>query len=301
MTVSERNYRPQEALAKAMLLISNLRRSLPCKVGRVLDCSDQMMDALSKEDEGQFPLNLILGEIGALRSSMTSEYDDLESEVGRESFIYELVVSLEHRIRLSMEFIVANKIFESVEARFVRIDGVLPSRNYSLRELLSQLPFDLIGVRNRQRLESALDHFDQQEYKAAVRETGEAGEAIFGLYKRCFEQVGCTEIPENEGPAVGRIRQWMADPKNLDCRASPLVSRGRIEWFLLSMFETLHYLRNAAAHPMEIGTGIPEWQARRRAAVLESPECARLGLCLVFQIALELAVILEHQETENAV
>jgi hypothetical protein len=54
-------------------------------------------------------------------------------------------------------------------------------------------------------------------------------------------------------------------------------------------------LRNSANHPSEVEDRLPEWQRQRRQLLLEKSEYVRLGLCLSFQIALELQALLGHQ------
>ncbi len=292
--------RPQEALSEAMIKVANLRASLPCKAGRILVCIDEIVEALNQQDQGLFPFNALVPEIDALAGIIRTEYDDLNSKVDRTSSAYELVLSLDHRIRLSLEFMVTNKIFQSVEKRYERIDKVLPVRNYSLRDVLSQLHPGCIGISIQQKLQRAVNHFDEQQYKQALRECTEAGEALFTLYKRRVKCLGCDNIPSNQGAAVGYIRSWMSDPRNVDTERFPFAPTSRIERFLLTMFEALHYLRNAVFHPSEAeGERLPPWQCQRRADFPETPECARLGLCLSLQIVLELQALLDHAGTQD--
>ena len=68
-----------------MMLIGNLRDSLPGKVGKVLTCMDEIEKSWENQDLGQFPFNLLHGEIKALASLATSEYDDLDQEIDRRS------------------------------------------------------------------------------------------------------------------------------------------------------------------------------------------------------------------------
>lgn len=279
---------PQEALNKAMILIGSLRDSLPGKVGKILTCTDDIQEAWENQDLEQFPFNLLHGEVKALSSMVTSEYDDLEHVVDRRSSIYEQVLDLQHRLRMSIEFVVSSKVFESVEGQLRRIVAVLPPKNYAMRDLLSELDSDRISFAIRKRLDLATQKFDHQEYQAALQECGQAGEALFALYKDLLSQCGCSEIPGNMGSALPRIRAWLADSENKDGQGVCFAPRGRMEWFLLSLFESLHYLRNAASHPLEVESGLPKWQSRHRELFTEKPHHARLGLCLALQIAVEL-------------
>lgn len=286
---------PQEALNKAMILVNNLRENLPGKVGKVLTCMDEIATAWEKQELDQFPFNLLHGEINALAEGIRSEYDDLNQMVDRTSTVYERIIDLQHRLRMSIEFVVSSKIFEGVERRFRRIDQMLPARNYGVRELLSELRAERIGPTIRQRMEAAVQRFDHQEYRVALQESGQAGEALFALYKGHLTQRGCDGISKNTGPALEHIRRWLAESENRDKREYSFSPRGRVEWLLLSMFELLHYLRNAASHALEVEEGLPPWQSQHRALCVEKPEYARLGLCLSFQIALEMQILLDPQ------
>lgn len=287
---------PQEALNKAMMLIGNLRDSLPGKVGKVLTCMDEIEKSWENQDLGQFPFNLLHSEVNALASLATSEYDNLDQEIDRRSSIYEQVLNLQHRLRMSIEFVVSSKVFESVERQFRRIDAVLPPRNYALRDLLSELNSSRIGLTIRKRLDAANQKFDRQEYQATLQECGQAGEALFPLFREVLAHCGCSEIPSSIGPSLSHIRAWLANSANRDGQGLCFAPRGRIEWLLLSLFESLHYLRNAVFHPLEVESGLPQWQSQRRELFSEKPDYARLGLCLVLQIAIELQALLDHQE-----
>ncbi|RJQ46060.1 MAG: hypothetical protein C4534_03470 [Gaiellales bacterium] len=279
-----------------MMLIGNLRDSLPGKAGKILTCTDDIEEAWKNQDLRQFPFNLLHGETKALASMVTSEYDDLDQEIDRRSSIYEQVLNLQHRIRMSIEFVVSSKVFESVERQFRRIDAVLPARNYALHDLLSELNSDRIGLTIRKRLDAANQKFDRQEYQAATQECCQAGEALFALFREVLTRCGCSEIPNSIGPSLSHIRTWLADSANKDGQGFCLAPRGRIEWLLLSLFESLHYLRNAVSHPLEVESGLPKWQSQRRELFSEKPDYARLGLCLALQIAIELQALLDHQE-----
>lgn len=287
---------PQEALNKAMILISNLRDSLPGKVGKVLTCMDEIEKCWENQDLGQFPFNLLHSEVKAVASFATSEYDDLDQEIDRRSSIYEQVLNLQHRLCMSIEFVVSSKVFESVERQLRRIDAVLPPKNYALRDLLSELNSGRIGPTIRKRLDVAIQKFDRQEYQAALQECGQAGEALFPLFREVLAHWGCSEIPSSIGPSLSHIRTWLANSVNRDGQGLCFAPRGRIEWLLLSLFESLHYLRNAVSHPLEVESGLPQWQSQRRELFSEKPDYARLGLCLILQIAIELQALLDHQE-----
>ncbi len=287
-----------EALVKATISVANLRHSFPCKAGKILNCTDEVIDAFRERNKEHFPFNLLLSEVDALAGIVRSEYDDLDLEVNRQDSAYELVLSLEHRFRLSLEFIATSKLFESVEKRYERIDKVLqvlPSRNYSLRELLLALSAQGVSSVTILRLESAINSFDREDYKSALRDCTEAGEAVFALYKGRMKGFGCDDIPREQGLALRCIRNWMLNPKNSDNETVSFAPSGRSEWFLLSMFETLHYLRNAVSHPSDTDDRLPEWQRQRRGRFPETLECARLGLNLVLRIVLEFQLLLDHQ------
>lgn len=146
---------------------------------------------------------------------------------------------------MSLEFLFSVRIFQSVEKRFRRIDEVLPSRNYSLRDLLSQLRSPRIAATVKRRLGVALDRFDRGEYGYVLQECGETGEVLFASYRQSVGVDGCGGIPSDTRPALEHIRKWLGDGSSTDKQGVPFARRNRIEWFLLSMFEALHYLRNS--------------------------------------------------------
>ena len=280
-----------------MVLITNLRARLPGKVGHILTAIDEVESAWEAQDKGQFPFNVLCGEIDALKGAIRSDYDDPETDVNQRSSAYDAVMRLEHRLYMSLEFMVSARIFESVERRFRRIDEVLPSRNYSLRDLLLELRSPRIDQAIKKRLEAALTRFDRGEYGYVLQECGQTGELLFALYRQCLGVYGCSEIPPETKPALERIRRWLVDGTNTDTQGFRFTPRNRVEWFLLSMFEALHFLRNLAAHPQEVGDErLPPWQVSRRQDTAESPDLARLALSLCFQTVLELDMLLRHQQ-----
>lgn len=281
-----------EALSRAVALIQSLRDSLPGKMGRVLVCIDEIREAWREQDLDQFPFKVLGDVVGALEGTARAEYDTPEQEVDRRSRTFDQVVNLDHRLRLSLEFLFTSKVFEGVEQRFKRIDDVLPARNYAVRDLISELKSEYIASPISRRLESAVQHFDRQEYKAALQDCGEAGEALFGIFRRYLSEHGLSVDPKNVGPALEQIRASLGKD-TADAGGYLFRHRSRIEWFLLFMFDTLHYLRNAASHALETEEGPPPWQSRRRGDCVVEPEYTRLGLCLSLQIAVELQALLE--------
>lgn len=285
---------PQEALNKAFLLVNRLRDNLPGKAGHVLTCMDEIVAAWENQDLTQFPFNTLQGEVNALKDSAASDYD-LDQQVDRRSSLYEQVVTLEQRVRMSLEFVVSSKIFEGVEQRFRRIDDVLPARNYSVRDLLAHLSSPHIDLPAKHRLERALNLFDRQEYEGVIQECGKFGEAMLTSYRSSLCGYGRDVITNQFGPELEQIRRWLGESKEKDHEGCSLSRRSRIEWFLLHMFEALHYLRNVGAHDLRSEEDLPAWQNHRRRMFGEKSEYARLALCLSFQIAIELQAVLEHQ------
>jgi hypothetical protein len=288
---------PQEALNKAMILITNLRDALPCKVGKILICMDEIGSAWEEQDLEQFPFNLLHGEVDAISTSITIEYDDLNQIVDRTSYVYDRIISLEYRLRMSNEFIVASKVFDSVEKRFERIDVVLPVPTYAVRDLLSELDDDHIDSAIKRRFEAAVNWFERQEYELVLQECGKAGEALFDMYVAALTQYGYSERQNRMGPALNHLRRWLADGENKDKDDYSLAPSGRIEWFLLHLFEALHFLRNVASHQPKTREDLklPLWQSKRRKLFRDKPEYARLSICLGLQIALELQNLFDRQ------
>lgn len=289
---------PREALLKSVVLVKNLQNSFPCKVGAIRTCLDAIRNDWEENprlDLQQFPFNELYTQVRTLDDIVRDAYEDDDQKVERSSPEYEEVLNLYHRLDLSNEFITSIKIFEGVEKRFERIDEMLPTQNYAVRDLLSALNTPFISPAVKKKLDAALHRFDRQEYREALRECGDVGELLFVLYKNIFTAAGCESISGDMGLALGHVRKWLTETKEKDKGEYSYAPRSRLEWLLLSLFETLHYLRNSANHPPEIEDRLPEWQRQRREILLQTSEYARLGLCLSFQIALELQALLGHR------
>lgn len=282
------------ALSRALVLVERLRRSLPGKVGQLLTCSDQIRESWTDCDLSQFPLNLLLEELDALESEVRTEYEDLEQPVDRRSSVFELLIGFEHRLRFSLEFVTVSRVFQDVEARFKRIDEVLPVQNYALRSLVSLLEERYIPTTIRHNLEAGILYFDREEYQTALQRCCEAGEALFGEFRRHLRTRGFGGASTQVGPSLSEMRTWLGHAESRDSEGVAFASHDRLEWFLLSLFETLHYLRNAVNHAPEVERKLPRWQIERRAAYRAKPECARLGLCVSLQIAFELQAVLDR-------
>jgi hypothetical protein len=283
----------QFALGFARARIETLR--FPVKVGAIRSCLDEIQAAWEEEDLRQFPLNLVHGELAGLSAWLAHEHDDLDQEVDSKSAAYDWVLNLQHRLRMSTEFVVASRVYEDVERQYRRIDTVLPVSNYAIRQYASDLPSEHIGLAIKRQLEAALLHFERQEHAASLRECGQAEEALLALYRYYLETCGCTGAPAKVGLALGHIRQWLSNPDNHDAESKPFSPHARLEWLLLSLLETLHYFRNATHHPSDTDDRLPEWQREHRDSIDERLEYARLVLCLTLQLAAEVGILLGHQ------
>ena len=245
----------------------------------ILTCLDEVRDDWEenpKLDLHLFPLSQLHEQITALDAIVRSEFDELDQTIKPGSLMHEQVISLYYRFHLSSEFVASSKVLESVEKRFERIDAMLPARNYAVRDLLVELNAADVGPAIKKGLESALHKFDRQEYKEVLRECREIGESLFRLYVINLGQAGCNGIPGKMGFALEYIRKWLADERSKDKKEYPFAPRSRIEWFLLSLFESLLYIGNAASHSIEQEERLPEWQRQRRGFFVEKPESARL-------------------------
>jgi hypothetical protein len=123
---------------------------------------------------------------------------------------------------------------------------------------------------------------------------------LFSLFRGFLKRLGVGELPADIGPAIGRIRK--AAESKQDGGGFSLSKSGRLELFVLSMFEILHYLRNLGHHdPAEEAARdeLPTWQVRRRASFSHKPEYARLALFLTLQIAIELQALQDHSESQT--
>ncbi len=286
-----------DALTRASYLMERLLASMPGRVGAILTCMDEIKDAWQQQDRGQFPFNQLLDEVEAVAASSRSEYDDPEREVDRRSTLHEQLVSLHHRIRITIEFVVANKVFEGVERRFQRIDEVLPVKHYAVRELLPAIRAGGIEPPVLKKLDAALVAFDREQYRTVLRDCGEACELLFALFRKHLEGCGCPGMPREVGNALKNLRIWMTDPKSQDGAGLRFAVHARLEWLLLSMFESLHHLRNVGSHAPEVNNDrIPPWQCSRMAVFDQTPEHARLAIVLAFQLALELGALLASGE-----
>lgn len=105
----------QHALSFARTLIEGLR--FPAKAGKIQVCIDEIEDAWEALDLDQFPINLVYGELVGLGARLRREHDDPDQEIDSTSAVHDEVVALQHRLRMAVEFVVASKVFESVENR----------------------------------------------------------------------------------------------------------------------------------------------------------------------------------------
>lgn len=287
----------QEALHQAMVEIGYLRRRLPAaKVGEVLEVFDKIEWLWTKQDETQFPFNVLVDEMNAIKAEIRESYsDELDLAIGRQSPVFDQIVGLDHRIRTYSEIVVLNPVYGGLEKRLQRIEEVLPSRNYALRELLDDLRSSF-NLSLKQRLEAASRYFEAGQYEAVLAECGKAEGILFTHFRTFLANFKINGLPSETGVAFGEIRKRFASHKDAD--GLSLSKSGRLELLVLSMFETLHYFRNLGAHDRaeEIAEEkLPEWQVRRREYFMQKPEYARLTLTLAVQIALELQALLDHQ------
>lgn len=284
-----------------MLEIANLRNRLPgAKAGQVLDAFDRIENIWAKQDVEQFPFNTLSKEIDTIRIEVREAFSgELDLAVDRRSAVFDLVVALDHRFRIYSELVAFDPIYHSLERRLQRIDDVLPSRNYAIGDLLSELrpSFD---PNLKRRLESAVEHFGREEYESVLTECGKAEGMFFSHFKRLMASFGISELPDQTGSAIRAIRRILESKQ--DTRGLSLAKSSRVEHFVLYMSETLHYLRNLGAHDRaeEVGNEkLPEWQIQRRELFTQKPEYARLALVLAVQIAVELQALLERQELKT--
>jgi len=281
-----------------MLEIGNLRKRMPgIKAGKVLEVLDQIENIWSKQDLDQFPFNILTREVSTIKAEVREAYaDELNLTVERRSSVFDQVVDLDHRIRIYSELVVVDPIYRGLEKRLQRIEGVLPSRNYALRDVLGDL-HPSFHPDLRKRLEAALGHFEREQYESVITECGKAEGILFPLFKGFLAIFGVGGLPYQTGPAISKIREILKSKQDTD--GLSLSKSSRLELLVLSMFETLHYFRNVGAHDRaeEVAEEkLPEWQVHRRLRFTQKPECARLVLVLTLQIALEMGAFLDHQE-----
>jgi hypothetical protein len=289
---------PQEALLKAIVQMKNLRDSFPCKVGAIRTCLNVIRNDWEENprlDLQQFPFSQLYTQVQVLDDIVRNAYEDDDQKVERSSPEYEEVLNLYHRFHLSSEFFTSIKVFDGIEKHLERINTVLPVRNWAIRELLSDFNANHLPLSIRRSLDSALHKFDRQEYKEVLRECREAGESLLSLYVKNLKRHGCPEAASDMGPTLSLVRKWLTGNQENDGQGHSLAPRARMEWFLLSLFETLLYLGNAGSHTRDGESQLPKWQRERRTTLVEKPEGARLILCVSFQIALELLALLDHQ------
>ncbi len=291
----------QEALHRAILEIGNLRNRIPgAKAGEILSAFEKIEEIWVKQDIEQFPFNILTREMTAIQAELREAYGgELDLAVDRRSPVFDQVVDLDHRIRIYSEMVVLNPVYSGLEERLQRIDDILPSRNYALRDLLSELrpSFD---PAMRKRLETAAGQFGREEYEFVITECGKAEGILFSRFRAFMANLGITGLSTQTGPALGEVREILKLKKDAD--GLPLSKSGRLELLVLSMFETLHYFRNLGAHDRTeevVEEKLPKWQVQRREHFTQKPEYARLALVLTVQIALELQALWDHQESSS--
>jgi hypothetical protein len=291
----------QEALHRAMLETSNLRRRLAAaRAGEVLDAFDRVEEIWGKQDEEQFPFSILMKDICDIKATVREAFGgELELPVDWRSPVYDQVVEFDQKIRICSGLMMVNPVYSGLEKRLQRIEEVLPPRSYAFRDLLDDLrpSFDL---NLKQRLEAALRYFGSAQYELTITECGKAEGILFPAFKKILEASGITELPSNTGNAIGSIFRNFASHK--DSAGLVILNSARLEFFLLSMFQTLHYFRNLGSHDRaeEVdGSKLPGWQVQRREYFTQRPEYARLTLGLTIQIALELQALLDHQNHQR--
>lgn len=288
---------PRDALHLATITIGNLLQRIPgAKAGDVLQTLDAIEEFWAKQDRDQFPFNSLVSEIAAIKTQIRESYkDDLRLEIDRASFTYDQLIGFNHRLRNVSESILFNPIFAGLERRLQRLEDVLPPRNYAVKELLGDLRVSF-NPALRQRIETAFERFERQEFESTIEECGKARAILFEDFKKYLTGLGIGGLSDNIGPALQEIRRKMESA--LDLEGLPLSTSGRLERLLVSMIESLHYFRNLVAHDRveeRSQEKIPAWQIKRREIFVQRPEYARLVLLLTVQIAVELQFLMDHQ------
>lgn len=281
----------REALHQAALEIGNLRRRIPgAKAGELLDVFDKVEWLWMKQDGDQFPFNVLIGEMNAIKAELRENYaGELDLEVNRRSPMFDQIVGFDLRISIYSEIVVLNPIYRGLDKRLQHIEGILPSRNYALRDLLDDLR-PSFNLKLKQRIENALHHFEAGQYESTLSECGKAEGILSSHFRTLAASLGVSGVSFNE------IRNGLTSKH--DAGGFSLSKGGRLELLVLSMLETLHYFRNLGAHDRAEETAeekLPEWQVQRREYFTQKPEYARLALVLTTQIALELQALLDHQ------
>lgn len=192
----------QEALHQAILEIGNLRKRMPgAKAGEIFSAFDRVEEIWAKQDLAQFPFNVLMKEINAVKAELHDAYaGELDLAVDRRSPVFDQVIDLDHRIRIYSELLAFNPIYSGLEKRLQRIGETLPPRNYALGDLLGELrpSFD---QSLRKRLETALDLFGQEEYESVITECGKAEGILFSHFRMFLENLGISKlrIPTQSG------------------------------------------------------------------------------------------------------
>lgn len=290
---------PQEALHQATIEVASLRKRIPgAKAGEVLDFFDKIEWLWTKQDGDQFPFSALTAEMNAIKAVLQDTYaGELDLEITRSSFVVDQITEFDLKVRIYSETVFLNPIYRGLDNRLQRIEAVLPSRNYALRELLDELrpSFDL---NLKQRLEAALRHFESVQYELVLAECGKAEGILFSRFRKFLGNLGMNSLPSNTGDAIGYIFKNFSSHKDMD--GFVILRSARLEFLVLSLFQSLHYFRNLGSHDRaeEIAEEkLPQWQVKRREYFTQKPEYARLVLALTIQIALEFQVLLDHQES----
>jgi hypothetical protein len=175
----------QEALHRAMLETSNLRRRLAAaRAGEVLDAFDRVEEIWGKQDEEQFPFSILMKDICDIKATVREAFGgELELPVDWRSPVYDQVVEFDQKIRICSGLMMVNPVYSGLEKRLQRIEEVLPPRSYAFRDLLDDLrpSFDL---NLKQRLEAALRYFGSAQYELTITECGKAEGILFPAFKK---------------------------------------------------------------------------------------------------------------------
>ncbi len=174
-----------------------------------------------------------------------------------------------------------------------KILKVIPYRQFDFRDMVTQLDIQFLGDRPVELLKKAQEYFEKGLFEDAAINATMAGERMLESFGYYLKEFGI----EISGPMAGnRLEQ---SRKGLFAKVDPagrtMGAHERLEWYLLSLFETINLFRNLIHHEAENMPKLPEWMGTDRTNKKNSAEHARHILITSLQAAIELQLLMKHK------
>jgi len=289
-----------EDISSAIVKIQELIDNLPLKAYRVSQYLHDIAEAVgvSLDEPPLMDRGIIISKIWqglkSINDSLEAEYSqDTDETIGRRSTIYPRLLEFSTRLKVYQEAIISNEIFQSMEKRFKRIDSILPTIHYDFRSEVAEIQKSLLDPEIVSDIGRAVQKFEKDEFDDVIYKCGKVNEAIALKFKQHL--INTFEIPLSQtkvSPLIDEIKARLEN--NVDKNGLSLGVKKRLEWFLWSLIQTVHFLRNIAMHSREGNNDLPEWMKIYRNLIYKKVEYARLALVCTIRAARELQELIRN-------